>query len=67
LIWIIVGVDQVLRGHAEAARGNLLDGRAHRVAVSIGLNRSWFFAAFAGVGLAADRFMAMARFVWLRG
>ena len=28
-----VGVDQVLGGHAEAARGDLLDRRAHRVAV----------------------------------
>ena len=28
-----VGVDQILRGHAEAARGDLLDRRAHRIAV----------------------------------
>jgi hypothetical protein len=36
-----VGVDQVFGGHAEAARGDLLDGRAHPgVAVGSGLKRS---------------------------
>ena len=28
-----VGIDEIFRGHAEAARGDLLDRRAHRIAV----------------------------------
>ena len=49
-----VGVDEILRGHAEAARGHLLDGRAHRIAVGQRLEAIDFLAAFAGVRLAAD-------------
>ena len=49
-----VGVDQIFRGHAEAARGHLLDLRAHRVAVRQRLEAVGLLAAFAGVRLAAD-------------
>ena len=46
----VVGVDQVLAGHAEAAGGDLLDGRAaRRVVEPLGV-----LAALAGVGLAAQ-------------
>src|SRR5665213_3597898 len=48
-----VGVDEVLGGDAKAARGNLLDRRAHRVAVGKRLVAVGFFAALAGVRLAA--------------
>ncbi len=40
-----LGIDQVLRRHAEAARGNLLDLRAAFVAVARRV-----LAAFAGIG-----------------
>ena len=49
-----VGIDQIFRGHAEAARGHLLDLGAHRIAVRQRLVAVQFLAAFAGVGLAAD-------------
>ncbi len=49
-----VGVDEIFRRHAEAARGDLLDRRAHGVAVRQRLEAVGFLAAFAGVGLAAD-------------
>ena len=49
-----VGVDQVVGGDAEAAGGHLLDGAAAQIAVGIGLEALFVFAAFAGVGLAAD-------------
>ena len=49
-----VGVDEIFRRHAEAARGDLLDRRAHRIAVRHRLEAVGFLAAFAGVGLAAD-------------
>ena len=49
-----VGVDEVLRGDAEAARGHLLDRRAHRIAVRQRLEAVGFLAALAGVRLAAD-------------
>lgn len=46
----VVRVDQVLAGHAEAAGGDLLDGRAaRRVVEPVGV-----LAALAGVGLAAQ-------------
>ncbi len=46
----VVGVDQVLAGDAEAAGGDLLDGRAAgRVVEAVGV-----LAALAGVGLAAE-------------
>src|SRR5690606_37577762 len=50
----VVGVDQVLCRDAEAPRGDLLDRRAHRVAVGERLEALRVFAAFAGVRLAAD-------------
>ena len=49
-----VGVDEILRRHAEAARGHLLDGRAHAVAVGHRLVAVGLLAALAGVRLAAD-------------
>ena len=49
-----VGVDEIFGRHAEAARGDLLDRRAHRVAVRQRLEAVGLLAAFAGVGLAAD-------------
>ncbi len=49
-----VGVDEVFRGHAEAARGHLLDGRALGVAVRQRREAIGFLAALAGVRLAAD-------------
>ncbi len=49
-----VGVDEILRRHAEAAGRDLLDGRTHRVAVRQRLEAIRLFAAFAGVRLAAD-------------
>ena len=50
----VVGVDQVFGGHAEAARGDLLDRRAHRIAVGQRLEAVGLLAALAGVRLAAD-------------
>ena len=50
----IVGVDQVLAGHAEARRRHLLDGAAPRVAVRVGRVARRILAAFAGVRLAAE-------------
>ena len=49
-----VGVDEIFGRHAEAARGDLLDRRAHRIAVRQRLEAIGLFAAFAGVRLAAD-------------
>ena len=49
-----VGVDEIFRGDAEAAGGDLLDRRAHRIAVRHRLEAIALLAAFAGVGLAAD-------------
>ena len=49
-----VGVDEIFRGDAEAARRDLLDRRAHRIAVRHRLEAVALLAAFAGVGLAAD-------------
>ena len=45
---------EILGRHAEAARGHLLDLRAHRVAVRQRLVAVGLLAAFAGVRLAAD-------------
>src|SRR5665213_3263107 len=50
----VIGVDQVLRGHPEAARGHLLDGAAPRVAVGVGGEPVRVLAALARVGLAAQ-------------
>src|SRR5947208_1376316 len=49
-----VGVDQIFGRDAEAAGRDLLDGRAHRIAVGERLEAVALFAAFAGVRLAAD-------------
>ena len=49
-----VGVDQVVGGDAEAAAGHLLDGAAAQIAVGVALEARFVFAAFAGVGHAAD-------------
>ena len=49
-----VGVDQIFRRHAEAARRHLLDGRTHGVAVGKRLEALRLLAALAGVRLAAD-------------
>src|SRR5207249_5031403 len=48
------GVDEVFRRHAEAPGGNLLDRRAHGIAVRQRLEAIRLLAAFAGVRLAAD-------------
>ena len=50
----VVGVDQVLAGHAEAARGHLLDGAAAQVAVGVGGEAVGVLAALAGVGAPAE-------------
>ena len=47
-------VDEIFGGHAEARRGDLLDGAAAKVAVGVALEAVGVFAAFAGVALAAD-------------
>jgi hypothetical protein len=49
-----VGIDEIFRGGAEAARGHLLDGRAHRIAIGHRQVTVGFLAAFTGVRLAAD-------------
>ncbi len=49
-----VGVDEIFGGDAEAARGDLLDRRAHGIAVRQRLEAVALLAALAGVGLAAD-------------
>ena len=50
----VVGIDQIFGGDAEAARGDLLDLGAHGIAVRHGDETVGFFAAFAGIGTAAD-------------
>ena len=49
----LVGVDEVLARHAEAARGDLLDGAAAPVAVGLARVARGILAALARVGLAA--------------
>ena len=44
-----VRVDQIVGRHTEAAAGHLLDGAAARVAIGIGLEALFVFAAFAGI------------------
>src|SRR5260370_460786 len=48
-----VGVDEIFGGDAEAARGDLLDRRAHRIAVRHRLEAIAFLAALSGIGLSA--------------
>ena len=50
----LVGVDEVVDRHAEAAAGDLLDRRAARVAVVVGREADGVLAALAGVRLAAE-------------
>src|SRR5207249_9907836 len=50
----LVAVDEVVAGHAEAARGHLLDGAPPPVAVRVALVADGILAALAGVRLAAD-------------
>ncbi len=50
----VVGVDEVLAGHAEAAGRDLLDGRPPQVAVVVRDEAVGVLAALAGVGLAAQ-------------
>ena len=50
----LIGVTEVLRGHAEAARCDLLDGRATQVAVRVGRRSRRILAALAGVRPAAE-------------
>ena len=50
----VVGVDQVLRGHPEAAGRHLLDGTPPQVAVAVRGEAVGVLAALAGVGLAAE-------------
>ena len=50
----VVGIDQIFGGDAETARGHLLDGGPHRVAIFQRLEAVGFFAAFAGIGTPAD-------------
>src|SRR5579863_7586992 len=49
-----VGIDEIFRGDAEAARRDLLDRRAHGIAVRQRFEAIGLLAALAGVGLAAD-------------
>ena len=49
-----VGVDEIFGGDAEPPARHLLDGAAHRIAVGHPLVAVGFFAALAGVRLAAD-------------
>ena len=50
----VVGVDQVLAGDAEPARGHLLDRRALRIAVGKGLEALRILATLTGVGLRTE-------------
>src|SRR5207253_5107364 len=50
----LVACDEVGAGHAEAARGDLLDGAAAEVAVGVPRGAYRVLAALAGVRLAAD-------------
>ena len=50
----IVGVDEIFDVDAEAARGDLLDRRAHRIAVGQRLVALRVLAALAGIRLAAE-------------
>ncbi len=49
-----VGVDEVVGGDAEAAAGDLFDSAAAGVAVGVGREAGFVFAALAGVGHAAE-------------
>ncbi len=49
----LVGIDEVIGGDTEAAGGDLFDGAAAGIAVGVGLETRFVFAAFAGIGFAA--------------
>src|SRR6185312_8535081 len=49
-----VGIDEIIRGHAEARGRHLLDGAAAQVAVGIGLEAILVFPALAGVRFSAN-------------
>src|SRR5690606_1027735 len=50
----LIGIGQIPDGDAEAARGDLLDGRALGVAIVHGDEADGILAALTGVGLAAQ-------------
>src|SRR6185312_4157701 len=50
----LFSIYQIMSSHAEASRGDLLDGAAPPVAVRILVIALFVFAAFAGVRLTAD-------------
>ena len=54
LIWRSSALTRYSLGHAEAARGHLLDGAAPQVAVGVGREAVGVLAALAGVGAAAE-------------
>ncbi len=50
----LVRIDQIIRGHAETRRSDLLHGAAPQISVGVALEALFVFTAFAGVGLSAD-------------
>ena len=50
----IIRIDQVFAGHPKATGGDLLNRRAAQIAIRIALEAARIFAAFAGVGAAAN-------------
>jgi hypothetical protein len=50
----LVGVDEILARHAEAARSHLFDRASTGIAVGIGRKSRWILAALAGVALSTD-------------
>ena len=50
----IVGIDEVVRGHAKASRSNLLDRAAPQIAVRIALETLFVFPALTRIRLGAD-------------
>src|SRR5450631_4556603 len=50
----LVGIDEVVRSHAETRRGYLLHGASPQIAASVGLETFFVFSALARVRLAAD-------------
>ena len=49
-----VGIDQIVRGHAESRRGHLLHRAAPQIAVGVGLEALFVFPALARIRFAAD-------------
>src|SRR5580693_4258486 len=50
----IVGIDEVMRSHAETPRCNLLDGAAPQVSAGVPFETLFVFSALAGIGAASD-------------